>query len=227
MNKIIASGEKTDIIEALKTEGFEPIFSETLESLPIFERSHADLQCLRINDTFFVLQNCHKLRETLSDNGFNATATSDSIGSKYPENVLLNAVFFNNRLYGKLSALDDTVTDYCRHNNIELVNVNQGYAKCSTAIIRDRFITADKGIFKAMSERGERGLLISSGNIVLSGVDYGFIGGCCFECNNKVYFSGDISKHPDYKRISEFCDDMEIVSLSDKKLYDIGGFVVL
>lgn len=227
MSKLVVSSEKPEIVEGLKKEGFELIFSESLEILPEFERNHADMQCLRINETFFVLKECVSLRNRLSEEGLDVRIATDSIGGKYPENVLLNAVYYNNRLYCKESSVDKTVKEYCLENGIEIVNVNQGYAKCSVAVLNDGFITADRGIFEAMSGRGERGLRISPGNIDLDGVDYGFIGGCCFENNGRVYFSGDISKHPDYKRIKEFLRGKEIVALTDKKLYDIGGFVAV
>ena len=227
MSKLVVSSVNPEIVEGLKKEGFELIFSESLEILPEFERNHADMQCLRINETFFVLKECVSLRNRLSEEGLDVRITTDSIGGKYPENVLLNAVYYNSRLYCKESSVDKSVKEYCSENEIEIVNVNQGYAKCSVAVLNDGFITADIGIFEAMSGRGERGILVSPGNIELDGVDYGFIGGCCFENNGRVFFSGDISKHPDYKRIKEFLKGKEIVALTDKKLYDIGGFVAV
>lgn len=227
MSKLIVSGEKPYITKKLKESGFEIIESETIDALPEFEKNHADIQCLRIKNTCFVLKDYPRLKNELLKTEHDVIETERRVGSKYPDNVLLNAVFFNNRLYGKLSAVDLSVRDFCLRNEIEMINVNQGYTKCSVAILGDRFITADKGIFKSMSGRGERGLLIDAGNIELSGVDYGFIGGCCFEKNNTVYFTGNIGKHPDYKRILEFLSDKEIVCLSDETLYDIGGFVAV
>lgn len=223
MSKIIVSGEKPEIINNLISEGFEVLLTESICMLPEFEKNHADMQYLRINDTLFILNGAYRKEFE----GYKTIITKNTIGQKYPDNVLLNAVYYNKRLYGKLSSVDSTVLEYCHKNDIETINVNQGYTKCSTAIFSDGFITADKGIFLAMTERGERGLLISPGNIELDGVDYGFIGGCCFEYDNTIYFSGDISKHPDYKRIKDFFKDKKIKYLSDKKLYDIGGFVVI
>ena len=88
---------------------------------------------------------------------------------------------------------------------------------------------ADKGIFDAMTENGEEGLLIDSGDIDLDGVDYGFIGGTSFFDNNTAYFTGDITKHKSYNKINVFLKRYKIQTkrLTYKKLYDIGGFIVI
>ncbi len=229
MNSLIMSSELAEINENLNRLGFNIIDSENISLLLPFERRHADMQCLRVNDTFFVLKECKKLRKTIEKMGYTVIKTQKDISVKYPYNVLLNAVYFQNKLYCNIKALDDSVKKYCFQNKIEIINVNQGYTKCSTAIIGNSFITSDKGIYNAISRDGAEGLLIESGDIELNGVDYGFIGGCCFEHNGTAYFTGDISKHKDYKVISDFLTkhNKRIVSLSNGKLYDIGGFIVV
>ena len=142
---------------------------------------------------------------------------------------MLNAVYLNKKLYCKVNCLASVVKDYCRKSGIELVNVNQGYAKCSTALAGDYFITADKGIYEAMTANGAKGLLIESGDIRLDGVDYGFIGGCCFYNDGVLYYAGDITKHRNYSIISDFLRErgIELCCLSKTELYDIGGFIVI
>ena len=57
MNKryLIMSDEKPDITEAL-SHSYNIIKTDTIDALLPFERRHADMQCLRIRDTFFVLK---------------------------------------------------------------------------------------------------------------------------------------------------------------------------
>ena len=229
MNSIIISDENKEIVSAVKNLGYNTVFSENINELLPFERKHADLQCLKINDVFFVLKNCKTIIQNLKMLGKNVIETESDINGKYPYNVVLNAAYIGNKLFCKENSLDNTVKNYCIENNIEIINVNQGYTKCSTAIFSDYFITADKGIFKAMSENGVEGLLINSGEITLPGTDYGFIGGCSFYHNNTAYFTGDINKHTDGKRIISFLESKKIKTenLNNGKLYDIGGFIVL
>ncbi|MBR1731215.1 MAG: hypothetical protein IJ725_02135, partial [Ruminococcus sp.] len=94
---------------------------------------------------------------------------------------------------------------------------------------KDCFITADKGIYKAMTENRVEGLLIESGDIDLDGVDYGFIGGCSFFDNNIVQFCGDYNKHKNADDIITFLcrRRISICGLSNNKLYDIGGAIVI
>ncbi len=228
MNNIIVSNENSLVINSLNKLGFNPIFSEDISVLLPFERKHTDIQCLKINNTFFVLNSCKRLISELKKLGKEVVETEKSIKKDYPDNVLLNALFIKNKLYCKKTALDNRVKKYCDKNGIEIINVNQGYTKCSTAVINDCFITADKGIFKALTENGVEGLLINSGDILLPCTDYGFIGGCCFCYNDTVFFTGDINGHTDSKKIKEFIykKGLKIESLTDYELYDIGGFVV-
>lgn len=226
---IIMSDEKPEINESIEKLGFEIIQSDNIEGLLPFERRHADIQCLRVNDTFFILKEAKKLKEKLLSSGLNTAEIDEEIADEYPQNVLLNAVYMNNSLYCKTDSVAKVVKKYCESNNIEIINVNQGYTKCSTAVLGNCFITADKGIFDAMSRNGEEGLLIDSGDIELDGVDYGFIGGCTFYHKGKTYFTGDITQHKSFKIIKEFLSDrnIKIKCLSNRKLYDIGGFIVI
>lgn len=229
MNSIIMSDERSDINKALLNNGFKIIPSEVISEFISFERRHADMQCLRIKDTFFVLKNCNRLIVELNNLRKEVITTSSEPKGKYPGNVLLNAVYMNKRLYCNEKALDCTVKEYCRTNEIEIINVKQGYAKCSTAVFNNSFITSDNGIFNKMTERGEKGLLIEPGDIELPGTNYGFIGGCAFQHNNYLYFSGDIRQHKSYDIINDFCieNKIKIKLLTNRKLYDIGGFIVI
>ena len=121
--------------------------------------------------------------------------------------------------------------DYCKNNGIKTVNVNQGYARCSTLIVaQNAAITADKSIEKALKSNGAEALLISEGNIRLEGFDYGFIGGASCTDEKTVYFFGNVKKHPDYEKIKAFCDrynsNIEILC-EDEPLTDIGGAVLI
>ena len=225
---IIMSDERSELTESVKKLGYEIIPSERLDILP-FESRHADLQCLRIEDTFFVLQECKRLIAKLRDLGCKVIVTNEEIDGEYPRNVLLNAVYLNKKLYCRADSLASVAKEYCKTNGIELVNVNQGYTKCSTALAGGCFITADKGVFEAMSRNGAEGLLIESGDIRLDGVDYGFIGGCCFYDGGVLYFGGDITKHRNCGIISDFLSrhGTKIKCLTATELYDIGGFIAI
>lgn len=223
------STEFPNLVDEVIKYGFNVISSDINEIFYDFEKRHADMQCLKIEDTLFVLNECDDLKKKLSAFQKRIIVTERKIEKIYPNNVLLNAVYVNNKLFCNKKGIDASVTKFCNKNNIEIINVSQGYTKCSTALIDNCFITADVGIYNSMTSNGVEGLLIKNGSIQLNGVDYGFIGGCCFCFNDVVYFTGDITKHPEGKKISEFLHihNKDIVCLSNEKLYDIGGFVII
>ncbi len=213
MKSIIMSCLYPDFCRELKKYGYNIIPSKNISEFAKPERQHADMQALRINNKLFTLDNCVK-----------------KAGEKYPENILLNCLFINNTLYGRLDSTDKSIINYCRKNNIKLVNVNQGYTRCSTLAINNKAaITADKSIEKALKDNGAEVLLIKPGFIKLDGFDYGFIGGASFCDINKVFFFGNIEQHPDYDKIRQFCvyfnSDIEVLC-KEMPLTDIGGVVI-
>lgn len=222
------SDEKSDICDSVSGK-YEIISTDTINELLPFERQHADMQCLRIDDTFFVLKEAVNLQNKLCTLGLKVITTEEDIKAEYPKNVLLNAVYMKSMIFCKADSIAGVVKNYCNSKGIKLIDVKQGYTKCSTAITNSCFITADRGIFDTITINGVEGLLIDSGDIELDGVDYGFIGGCSFYDNNTLFFTGDITKHKSYKAIKDFLykHKINIVSLTNEKLYDIGGFIVI
>lgn len=214
MKNLVISDLYPCFCDELRNLDYNIIPTKKINEFYLPEQKHADMQLLKIKDRIFTLENCAGKPER-----------------KYPYNVLLNCLYFNDKLYGKLTAVDDSVIAYCKQNGIETVNVNQGYTRCSTLVISEKAaITADKSIEKALKNDGAEVLLISPGNIVLEGFDYGFIGGAGFADNRTVYFFGDITKHPDFVKISAFTEkyNSKIEILCQKQpLTDIGGAVLL
>lgn len=194
-----------------------------------YERDHADLQCLILNDTAFVLSCCKRLSDALSEH-YHVILCGDRFNGKYPDNTCLSAVQCGNKLVGRIASLDNHIKEYCRDHDIELINVNQGYAKCSCAQIADRaIITADKSIVRALQNTEIDVLTIGKGRVLLEGAKYGFLGGASGYDRDKhtVFFCGDIEKHPDAQVIKRFCKKhgTDIVCLSSAMLTDIGGII--
>ena len=212
MKTLFMSDQYPCFCQALLQMEYSIIPSKNIDSVPIPERKHADMQLLRIKNTVFTLKDC--IRQP---------------GSSYPDNVLLNGLFLDGKLYGKMSAIDPVVLDYCTAERIPVVNVNQGYARCSTLIINEHaVITADLSISNALKNNGVEVLRITPGHILLEGYDYGFIGGAGFCDGESVIFFGDISRHPDYQLIRTFCEKQHRtirVICKENPLTDIGGVV--
>ena len=213
MKRLLISDECPCFCRELQARGYKIIPTKKIDCFLPPEQHHADLQFLRINSKCFTLDDCR-----------------EHISGKYPENVRLNCLLFGGVLYGNMSAAASSVRDFCRENDIRTVDVKQGYTRCSALAMNDRaVITAAKGIAEALKKDGAEVLVISPGHIALPGFDYGFIGGAGFCDGKTVFFFGDIKKHPDHKRIREFCEKNQIkteIICADKPLTDLGGAVI-
>ncbi len=214
MRSLIMSDMYPGFCRELSEKGYHIIPTETVDSFHLPEQRHADMQFLKIDGRLFKLSDCEK-----------------TVMRKYPNNVLLNCLYHNHRLYGNVKAIDPVVIRYCKEQNIPVENVNQGYSRCSVLPVNDNaVITADRSLQKALVKNGAEVLLIQPGDIRLDGYPYGFIGGAGFTDNNTVFFFGNVRKHPDYEKIKVFCNrynsKIEILCPSEP-LTDIGGAVLI
>lgn len=149
----------------------------------------------------------------------------------HPYNIGFNCVNIGNKLICNRKHTCQDVLEFAESMNCEIINVNQGYAKCSTCVIDDNaIITEDISIAKCAEQKGIDVLLIEKGFVRLTGYDYGFIGGSCGMINdNTLAFNGNIKFHPNCKSIEEFCSNHSVIilNLCDRELYDIGSIFII
>lgn len=193
-------------------------------SLPRSVCTHPDMQMLLIGDELVCAQGCEFDKCT-------CVYAERELECKYPRDVGLNACLISGKLFANTNSLDRTVHEICRRRGIDILHVNQGYAKCSTLVLEKALISADIGIVKTAKCEGLDALLISPGGIGLDGYDYGFIGGASHydAAINTVFFYGDISSHPDCEIICDFITShgAKFVCADLNELYDYGGAVLI
>lgn len=205
------------------------IESDCVEDLIPYERFHADMQVLNLNGKLFVNSNCKGIMRILDKLSIPYTQCEE-IGSKYPDNVALNAALVGDKLLCKEKALHPLVKKYCIDNNIHVLNVNQGYTKCSTLVLNENaIITDDESIEKVSLINNINVLKIRKGDIFLDDKTVGFIGGASGVIDNTVYFFGDLNSHQDKDKIIEFIsvNKMNYKCVKSDRLIDIGGIVII
>lgn len=163
----------------------------------------------------------------LEEKGIKFCLSERKLSEKYPFDILFDAIKTDKILIGNLKyTAPELFTE-----NIKAVNVRQGYALCSTLLMKDAAVSADKGICDALVDNGYDVLKISPGNIVLDGYDCGFIGGASavLEERRAVVFFGNIEKHPDGGKIVRFCESKGYGVYFDGavSLTDLGGVKAL
>ena len=188
---------------------------------------HPDMFCFKLrNNTWIFYKSAYKNNQEILDSlGLDIITTPDPISGEYPHYIGLNCARVGKYLICAAKYSHPLIVGD-NSDIIDIIDVKQGYARCSTCVVRDAIITADRGIYEQFPAEK---LLIEAGHSELYGYDHGFIGGCSGFFENKLLFTGDIKSHPDYKKIKDFCDcrSVEIVSLSQEKLRDYGGILIV
>lgn len=208
---------------------FNLITTDCLKNFISYEKYHADMQALRIKDKLFINEECKELISKLKSLNV-SFITCEKIGERYPYNIALNAALIGNRLLCLEKALHPKVKEYCHKSGIEIINVNQGYAKCSTLLLDENsIITDDESIHKASVNAGIDTLLIEKGDIYLDDENYGFIGGASTMIGETVYFFGDINKHRNADKIIKFINEKNKTyeCINSGSLIDIGSIIIL
>lgn len=190
--------------------------------------AHPDMLAVNINGKLFIHEKDISLRRTLEKLGLPFSLSHADVSEKYPRDIALNLFTMEKCLFANLKYASADVLEYASSCGYELVNVAQGYAKCSTMTVQGGIITADKTIYNAALSKNIDALLISQGYVGIERYDTGFIGGASAEiAHGKVVVFGDINSHPDSAEILRFAKehDTEILNLGNGPLFDYGGIV--
>lgn len=213
-------------VETLKKMGIDVMYSTPVKAFYKSVNGHPDMQIHHLGDNRFVcIKEVYDYYKERLPKSASLICCAENIGGKYPYDVLCNAAALGGAVVcnAKYSAAE-IISQYER-----VINVKQGYAKCSVAIISENAaITADSSIANAMTANGIDVLRINEGEIALDGMSYGFIGGACGLISNDILaVNGNIGRHSSYAEIKEFCEKygVRIAELNDKPLYDIGSVI--
>ncbi|MCQ2969245.1 MAG: hypothetical protein MJ191_03810 [Clostridium sp.] len=170
-----------------------------------------------------------EFKEQLKENSINYIESTSTLGSKYPENIFLNALNSKNYFIHNLNYSDSAFKKYI--TNKKIINVKQGYTKCSILPLKENvLITNDPGIHKTLSNYDFDILLLPFGDIILEGFEYGFIGGVGgMISHNKLALFGDLNHYSYGNEVLKFLTAHNItpVYLKSGKLTDRGSLFVL
>lgn len=225
------SAQEVEIITSLKKWGLNVIPVNPIEQLDLPVASHADMQLYHAGGERLILApHDAQLKRTVEKYGFHIDFT-EKLDKKYPLDIRCNAARIGEVCFCNPKGCSSLILERCTKDNITVVAVPQGYAKCSTCVVNRRaIITEDPSIAKAALEYGFDVLQISFGDVVLSGYPYGFLGGCCGLIDkNTIAFTGNISYHRDSAKIERFLEKHNVspIFLASGKLKDIGGILPL
>ncbi len=153
---------------------------------------------------------------------------SSSLKRDYPYDIAYNAACTGRYFIHNLRYTDPVLLSFARSSGMKLVDVRQGYAKCSTVIVdEDSIITYDRGLAESCRKAGMDVLTVSPGHVLLPGYDTGFIGGASGCIGDTVYFNGDLTAHPDSEAIISFIEKcgLKVRWFTGRPLTDIGSIL--
>lgn len=226
--KLIIGSKYTEEINELKALGYETVTFEPSTDLDDEIASHADINAFNCNGEYIILN------ESIADQigevgGDSSHVMCSGIKSPYPDDIKLNGAIIGNKLLCNEKHIADEIIHYAQKRNLEIIHTNQGYSKCSVCVVADNaVITEDDGIAYLLKNYQIKVLKITKGYVYLSDKHCGFIGGASGKLSNtEIYFSGDISSHPDYERIIDFLNNYNVkpVFNRNRRLNDFGGFI--
>ncbi len=189
---------------------------------------HADMLCNYVGkSTFLVDKNQTELCNFIEDNN-GKSVIIDNIQSPYPNDCLLNFADIGDYIICNKSILSEEIVK--KLPNKTIIDVKQGYSKCSVCICgNNTIITDDKSVYNAVLQYDNiNSLLIEKGSVRINKYDYGFIGGCCGLIDkNVILFNGDLSLHSDFDKIKNFLydNDIKYIDIKGKSLTDIGSII--
>lgn len=147
-----------------------------------------------------------------------------SLSKKYPKDVPLNAFTFKNYFIHNLKFTDKVLLDYYKNSGYQMIDIKQGYGKCSSLVTEDFIITSDGGIYESLRDFIPI-YKINHGEIRLQNFNYGFIGGASGAFDKKIFFTGDFSHHSSHEEILKIIKkyNYEIEILSKDQIEDFGS----
>lgn len=223
----------SEIENNLKKLGLEVIKSIKCEEVDESIAYHPDIVLHPIDyNTLIVAPNVYEYyKDKLQKKGIKLIKGEHFLGREYPADIAYNVGRLNNIAIHNFKYTDEVLKFYLKKGNLTLVNVKQGYSKCSLAIVNEKSaITSDRPIYEKLTSLGYNILLIEAGYISLEGQKYGFIGGTNGSLSNsESIISGSLDHHPNKNQILNFYkeNNVKLTFLSSKNILDIGTIITL
>jgi hypothetical protein len=173
-----------------------------------------------------------ELASQLAEAGFRLICGDTELAPQYPRDIAYNAARVGSFYFHNLKHTDRILREELENAGAEPVHVEQGYTKCSIAVVDEgTIITSDAGIARAAEKKGVRVLLIGPArDILLPGLDMGFIGGATgLVDRRRLAVNGNARALEAYVPISRLLSEKncELLSLSGSQVVDTGSLIPL
>lgn len=222
---VLVSDGDSGLISALADLGVHSLKMRQSPDLDRFCANHSDILTYHLGNGKFIV-------DKTAVNAFESDNISEIVNvcSPYPNDCILNAADIGYYIICNSKITHKSILKSAEKQNKQIINVNQGYAKCSVCIAkRNTVITDDVSIYQECKKvDGISVLLVTKGSVVLKGQNYGFLGGASgLIGENKLFFNGDLTYHKDYLAIKQFLSyhNVKYMDIKNKPLTDVGSII--
>ncbi len=222
-----------DLSPQLAKRGITPLYVEPLDILDEAVSSHPDMQMMPMGgELIAAAPNApESLFQNLKKAGFKIMAGSKKLARNYPLDIAYNVCRVDKTVIHPFQYTDPCLLEQFEKENLQKIQVNQGYAKCSVAILNEKaVVTEDRGIYRKMKEQGFQVFYLEPNYIRLPGLNTGFLGGSSGLYDPETLLvTGKLTHHPQYEELKSFLktQKMSILELSDEIITDGGSLIPL
>lgn len=169
------------------------------------------------------------------------------IEKEYPKDIPYNVCIMGKNAIHNFKYTDEVVKEKLEEENFNLIDVKQGYTKCSIAVINDNScITSDIDIAKKLLDNGIDVLFVSEPDIKLLKrtnanetmqnrmfFEYsdmqGFIGGAMARIGDEIILFGDVNKLLNKDKIIKFIENkgLSFKWFEGLDIIDYGSIIVI
>ncbi len=230
MHAVLDATAPRECRDAIAALGYDLILLPPHPALPSPVAAHPDMLLFFADDSILCTESYQRiaaceLQQIARITGRPIRTVTGEYGACYPYDILLNAARVGRHLFCRT----DVTAPEILAQDIRVVSVRQGYAKCSILPVSDdAIITADPSIAKAARLCGMEVLTVDDTAVELPGYDHGFVGGCASFSpdtgTNRILFCGARSKMPQGLTMQHFCrrHGKELVFVGDFCPRDVG-----
>ena len=232
MKQLIIDGRMRNIEkEKCRNLGYELIELEQEANVYPEISSHVDIFVCKVGDTIIVEPSKYRQIKEICKK---VQKGSTYLQERYPYDIRYNVAIIGKKAFHKFEYTDEKIKNELAKQGYELINTEQGYTKCSIAVIDDNSaIVTDKGLYKILQKHGVDVLFLDyEPDIKLwDNGKYskrnGFIGGAITRLENSIIVFGDLKKIDKDNAIKNFITErnLNIVDFLNYDVIDYGGTI--
>ena len=196
--------------------------------------SHTDIFCTKIKNNLIIETSQYDLIKNNIINEIDVIKGNSIVGSNYPQDIKYNVCILGKYAIHNFNYTDSKIKEILQKENYDLIDVKQGYTKCSIAVIDENsLITSDKGVYEELKQYNYDILFLNYKlNIKLlkngkfSSMN-GFVGGAISRIGDTIFISGDLNAIDHKNEIRNFIQkrNLHIISFKDLDVIDYGGII--